>query len=92
MMGATRQMRVWACAEPVNMGRSFEGLYATARNTMGREPLAGDMYLFVARNRKQARVLYWDGTGLVIIAKYLNSYYTSSCFNERVGRWQFLLA
>jgi transposase len=71
MMIATRQMRVWACAEPVNMGKSFEGLYATARHTMGKEPLAGDMFLFVARNRKQARVLYWDGSGLIIIAKKL---------------------
>ena len=34
-------------------------------------PLAGDMFLFVARNRKQARVLFWDGSGLVIIAKRL---------------------
>jgi len=71
MITTTRQMRVWACAEPVNMGRSFDGLYATARNTMGRDPLAGDMFLFVARNRKQARVLYWDGSGLIIIAKRL---------------------
>lgn len=71
MIAATRQIRVWACAEPVSMRRSFEGLFAIARHRMGRNPLAGDMFLFVARNRKQARVLYWDGTGLVIIAKRL---------------------
>lgn len=71
MLTPTRQMRVWACAEPVNMGKSFEGLHALARNTMKLEPLAGDMFLFVAKNRKQARVLYWDGSGLVIIAKKL---------------------
>lgn len=71
MMTGSPQMRVWACAEPVNMGRSFDGLYATVRNTMGLNPLAGDMFLFVARNRKQARVLFWDGSGLVIIAKRL---------------------
>jgi transposase len=29
------------------------------------------MFLFVARDRKQARVLHWDGTGLVILAKRL---------------------
>ncbi|HBN07276.1 MAG TPA: IS66 family insertion sequence hypothetical protein [Cyanobacteria bacterium UBA8530] len=67
----TRQIKVWACSEPVNMRKSFDGLFAVARNHMGRDPLAGDMYLFVARDRKQARVLYWDGTGLVIIAKRL---------------------
>ena len=71
MLTGNPQMRVWACAEPVNMGRSFDGLYATVLNTMGLNPLAGDMFLFVARNRKQARVLFWDGSGLVIIAKRL---------------------
>lgn len=71
MISASRQIRVWACAEPVSMRKSFDGLYATARQAMGRDPLAGDMFLFVARNRRQARVLYWDGTGLVVFAKRL---------------------
>lgn len=71
MIGGTRQVRVWACAEPVSMKKSFDGLYATARQSIGRDPLAGDMFLFVAKNRKQARVLFWDGTGLVVYAKRL---------------------
>lgn len=71
MMATTPQITVWACPEPVNMRKSFDGLFAEARLRMGRDPLAGDMYLFVAANRKQARVLYWDGTGLVIVAKRL---------------------
>lgn len=71
MLTSTRQVRVWAAAEPVSMRKSFDGLLAVARQSIGRNPLEGDMYLFVARNRKQARVLYWDGTGLVVIAKRL---------------------
>ncbi|MBU6427458.1 MAG: IS66 family insertion sequence element accessory protein TnpB [Cyanobacteria bacterium REEB65] len=71
MITGTRQIRVWACAEPVNMRKSFDELLAVARYGMGRDPLGGDMYLFVSRNRKQARVLHWDGTGFVIIAKRL---------------------
>lgn len=71
MIAGTRQIRVWACANPVNMRKSFDGLFAVARLQMGRNPLAGDMFLFVARNRKQARVLYFDGTGLMVIAKRL---------------------
>ena len=71
MMSTTRQVRVFACAEPVSMRKGFDGLLAVARQSIGREPLEGDLYLFVARNRKQARVLYWDGTGLVVLAKRL---------------------
>jgi len=71
MMTATRQVKVWACAEPVSMRKSFDGLYAAAVASIGRDPLQGDLFLFVARDRKQARVLYFDGTGLVIMAKRL---------------------
>lgn len=71
MIAGTRQVRVWVCAEPVSMRKSFDGLYATAKQAMGRDPLAGDMFLFVSRDRRQARVLHWDGTGLLVIAKRL---------------------
>lgn len=63
--------RVWACAKPVSMRKSFDGLFAEARYAMGLDPLAGDTFLFVAKNRRQARVLRWDGTGLVVLAKRL---------------------
>ena len=71
MIGTSRQVRVWACAHPVSMKKSFDGLFAEARYAMGRDPLAGDVFLFVAKNRKQARVLQWDGTGLLVLAKRL---------------------
>ena len=71
MISSTHHNQVWACASPVNMRKSFEGLFAVARLQMGRDPLAGDLFLFVSKNRKQARVLYWDGSGLCIIAKRL---------------------
>ena len=71
MIPTTRQIRIWACAEPVSMRKSFDGLLATAKAALGRNPLDGDMFLFVAKNRRQARVLHWDGTGLAIWAKRL---------------------
>jgi hypothetical protein len=39
----TQQIRVWACAEPTSMRKSFDGLHAVVRNQMGREPLDGDI-------------------------------------------------
>lgn len=71
MLTNNRQVRVWACARPVSMRKSFDGLFAEARQALGLDPLAGDLFLFVAKNRRQARVLQWDGTGLVVLAKRL---------------------
>lgn len=88
MMAATRQMKVWACAEPVSMRKSFDGLYATAMAAIGRNPLDGDLFLFVARDRKQARVLYWDGTGLVVLAKRLErGRFNAPWQGERTKPW-----
>ncbi len=38
---------------------------------LGRDPLSGDLFVFVSRNRKRAKVLLWDGTGLCLYAKRL---------------------
>ena len=53
------------------MRKGFDGLYGMVANHLGHDPLSGDMFLFVARNRKRAKVLLWDGTGLCLYAKRL---------------------
>ena len=51
--------------------KGYDGLSAVARESLGRDPLSGDLYLFVSRNRIRAKVLLWDGTGLCVYAKRL---------------------
>jgi transposase len=38
---------------------------------MKRELLTGDLFLFVSHDRKRAKVLYFDGTGLCLLSKRL---------------------
>jgi transposase len=71
VIGSTRQVTVYAFDKPVDMRRSFDGLYGLIKGTLGRDPLSGDLYLFVSRNRRRAKVLFWDGTGLCVFAKRL---------------------
>ncbi len=71
MIGSTRQLRVFAFAGPVDMRKGFDGLSALVQQGLGRDPLSGDVYLFVARNRQRAKALLWDGTGLCVYAKRL---------------------
>lgn len=70
MIGSTRQLRVFAYAEPVDMRNGFDGLCALVQR-LSKDVLAGDMFLFVSRTRRRAKVLFWDGTGLVVYAKRL---------------------
>lgn len=64
--------RVYAFAAAVDMRRSFEGLYALATQTLGRDVLRGDLFLFVGRDCKRAKVLFFDGTGLCVLHKRLS--------------------
>jgi len=71
VIGSTRQVAVHAFAAPADMRKSFDALSALVLQGLGRDPLCGDLFLFVSRDRKRAKVLYWDGTGLCVFAKRL---------------------
>ena len=71
MIGSTRQVAVYAYGAPADMRKGFDGLSALVTQDLGRDPLAGDFYVFTNRTRRRAKVLLWDGTGLCIYAKRL---------------------
>jgi transposase len=53
------------------MRKQFDTLAALVTGQMGHELTSGDVYLFVAKNRRRAKLLYFDGTGLCLFAKRL---------------------
>ena len=69
MIISARQVEVYAYAEPCDMRRQFDTLAALVKRELGKDPVNGTLYLFVSRNRKRAKVLYFDGTGLCLFAK-----------------------
>jgi transposase len=38
---------------------------------MKHDVLVGDLFLFISRDRRRAKVLYFDGTGMCVLAKRL---------------------
>lgn len=71
MIGSTRQVGVWAYGGPADLRKGFDGLSGLVTRELGRNPLSGDLFLFVNRARTLAKVLVWDGTGLCIYSKRL---------------------
>jgi transposase len=51
--------------------KGYDGLYGLVKQGLGRDPLSGDLFLFVNRHRTGCKVLVWDGTGLCIFQKRL---------------------
>lgn len=85
IIGSSVQRRVFAYGAPSDMRKGFDGLHALVREGMGRDPLSGDQFLFVSRNRIRAKVLLWDGTGLCLYAKRLERGRFACLWREREG-------
>jgi transposase len=64
-------VRVQVYGRPVDMRKSFDGLYALTRQELGADPLSGDLFVFINRRATQMKVLYWDRTGFCVWAKRL---------------------
>ena len=63
--------RVFVCTKPIDMRKSFDTLARVVGDDLGRDPLSGEIFLFLSRTRRTAKALLWDGTGMCIYAKRL---------------------
>jgi transposase len=73
MIGLPRGVEVYMYGEPCDMRRSFNTLSVLVSGAMKRDLMDGDLFLFVGKDRKRAKVLYFDGTGLCLFAKRLGA-------------------
>jgi transposase len=71
VIGLPRGVTVYAFDEPCDMRKSFDTLAALVSEKMKRPVITGDLFLFVGRDRRRAKVLYFDGTGMCLFAKRL---------------------
>ena len=73
MIGLPRGVEVFLYDQPCDMRRSFNTLSALVQQSFRRDLLEGDLFLFVGKDRKRAKVIYFDGTGLCVFAKRLST-------------------
>ena len=71
ILGTSRAVRVYAYPQPIDLRKGYDGLFGLVKQGLGRDPLSGDLFLFVSKRRKGCKVLVWDGTGLCIFQKRL---------------------
>lgn len=67
-----KNTKVYVCTQIVDMRKGFEGLYGLVKSHLELEPLSGHMFLFLGRDCKRMKVLYWDGTGLCLFHKRIS--------------------
>jgi hypothetical protein len=68
MLNLTGPRRFWIACFRVDFRRGFDGLLADAYLAK-RDPFAGDVLIFISRDRKKAKILAVDDTGIWVMAK-----------------------
>ncbi len=73
MIGIEGAVRVLVAAKPVDFRKGMDGLAALVQQQLGADPFSGVVYVFRSKRADRVKLLHWDGTGLVLIAKRLEA-------------------
>ena len=69
MLNSTDSLRAFLGVEPIDLPKSFSGLFAVAKRRFKEDPLQGALLVFSNCSRTKFKMLYWDGTGLWVLVK-----------------------
>lgn len=64
-------VRVLVATRPVDFRKGIEGLAGLVRESLGCDPWSGVIYVFRSRRADRLKLLLWDGSGVVLLAKRL---------------------
>lgn len=71
MLSFHAQLKVFVATAPCDLRASFNGLWAAAQERLGEDPKSGALFVFGNRRRNRIKLLYFDGTGVCVLAKRL---------------------
>lgn len=72
MLKLPTEVRVYLALEPCDMRRQIDGLAASVRGCMNRDPESGDLYLFTNRRGDMLKALFCDRHGYCMLVKRLS--------------------
>ena len=65
-------VRIWIATGPTDMRKGMQGLSLLVQESLGRDPFAGDVFVFRGRAGSLMKALWHDGIGLSLYAKRLD--------------------
>ena len=71
MLSLSPATRVFVALAPVDLRKSFNGLYTYAQEVLQQSPTSGHLFVFTNKLRNRLKILFWDGSGLWVCAKRL---------------------
>lgn len=69
----TQGVRILIATRPVDFRKGHGGLAALVQNMLREAPFTGTVFVFRCKRADRLKLLFWDGTGLVIAYNRLES-------------------
>ena len=63
--------RYYLYREPTDIRRSFDGLCGLVTERLGQNPMSGDVFIFINKQRNRMKLLKWEPGGFVLFYKRL---------------------
>ncbi|MBU3031723.1 IS66 family insertion sequence element accessory protein TnpB [Paracoccus marinaquae] len=71
MIFPSNRVRIMVATQPVDFRKGHDGLAALVSSLLRKDPFTGTVFVFRSRRADRLKLLYWDGTGLVMTYKRL---------------------
>ncbi len=66
-------LRIVVASKPVDFRKGMDSLAALVAQALSLDPFTGDIFIFRSRRMDRLKILIWDGSGLCLISKRLES-------------------
>lgn len=71
MIFPSNRVRIVIATKPVDFRKGHDGLAVLVKNELRKKPFTGTVFVFRVKRTDRLKLLYWDGTGLVMTHKRL---------------------
>jgi len=59
-------IKIYLHRQPVDMRKSFDGLFAIVKNELAMDVRSGGLFMFINLRRNRVKLMYWDTDGIAI--------------------------
>lgn len=71
MLTLPPSVRMFIARGATDMRKSFDTLAALVCDVVNEDPQSGHLFVFINRRKDRVKVLWWDGSGYLLLAKRL---------------------
>ena len=71
MIFPAQKMRILVATQPVDFRKGHDGLCSLVQSVLREDPFSGTVFVFRAKRMDRLKLVFWDGSGLVMTYKRL---------------------